>query len=577
MKIKYINISNFKSLTKEQNKLILDDTMTILLGVNESGKSNIIDAIGNINLLGFAPKLYQKSINVSCENGEVVEISFCFEDSNKNETSITYKTGYYPKIKGALIEKFNNNILIKQFKSQLEIIDTTGFPETIKKSIQILKDNEILYPDYVELFSSVFRIISGKYSLPYSLEDILKEIENIYDELPKIIYIPLNFTELKGTYTYKEILETKNDSFIQKFLFLCGISKEDIKNLSALDGSKFETKRRILINRIKSNIVEPFEKYYNHKDFKIEMVLTENSLNLFGVTDEKYVSLDFRSQGLKWYFMFFVYMQSLSITLDSNFLFLFDEPGIYLHINAQKELLRFLRELCKNNSQVIFSTHLPFMIETDNLNNLRAIIKDEKGNTQIHNNIFSSKIPVYGKNNTLAPIFNSIGFNLNHSIFGDGVLNVLVEGITDKIILDAMNKKYYNKSVNFIPCGGASNIKNVLSLVLGFGYDFIIFFDADKVGIREAKQIYNSYSFAVQDKLFLINGLSFTNDAINSSNYTIESNISTYDLNKLETIYDGTDETKKNFALEFYKKVINNQLELNNETIDNFDRIFNLL
>ena len=575
LKVKKIQIKNFKSLSQNHNELILDDKMTILLGVNESGKSNIIDAIGNVKLLSTLPKYYKENINVSCEKEDNVELTFFFEDEEGNETIITYKHDYYPQISGNLIKRFNTNDLIKDFINFVDQMSNGYYSTEFSKCVDILQHKDILFTNYRNIFTEAYKVVSGKFLLGYSLEDLLEEIEKIYGELPIIVSMALDFKELKGIYTFKEILDAKTNSFISRFLDLCKISKTDIENLPELSESKFETQRRALVEKIRKSAIEPFTQYYNHEDLHIEIDITKNALKIFGVTDEKYVVIDQRSQGLKWYFMFYVFMRSNSIKLDENFLFLFDEPGIYLHINAQKELLKFLRELCESNSQVIFSTHLPFMIENDNLNNLRAIIKNEKGDTQIYNNIFSNAIPVLGKNNTLAPVFKSIGFDLSNSVYGDGLLNVLVEGITDKIILDAMNKVLYNKKVNFIPCGGASNLKNVLSLMVGFNYDFIIFFDADKPGIKEAENISKNFSIAVKDKVFFINGSSIENPE--RDDFTIEKNISDLDMKKFDNILDGTSESKKNFALEFRKKVVDKEIPLETITIQNFNKIFAII
>ena len=41
-----------------------------------------------------------------------------------------------------------------------------------------------------------------------------------------------------------------------------------------------------------------------------------------------------------------------------------DEPGVYLHVNAQRELLTLLKSLCNNGSQVVYTTHSPAVIKS---------------------------------------------------------------------------------------------------------------------------------------------------------------------------------------------------------------------
>ena len=76
---------------------------------------------------------------------------------------------------------------------------------------------------------------------------------------------------------------------------------------------------------------------------------------------------------------------------DTNVIFLLDEPGVYLHVNAQRELLRLFYDLCKNDNQVVYSTHSPYMIDSNNIINIRAIEKDERGHTNIYNTAYDNK------------------------------------------------------------------------------------------------------------------------------------------------------------------------------------------
>ncbi len=53
MKIKSVVISNYKSLGDERNTLLLEDNITALIGKNDSGKSNILEALGNMSFTHY--------------------------------------------------------------------------------------------------------------------------------------------------------------------------------------------------------------------------------------------------------------------------------------------------------------------------------------------------------------------------------------------------------------------------------------------------------------------------------------------------------------------------------------------
>ena len=62
MKVKSIKIENFKSIAEENNRIDLESINTIV-GKNESGKSNLIEAIGKLNLTGINDTNYFKNNN----------------------------------------------------------------------------------------------------------------------------------------------------------------------------------------------------------------------------------------------------------------------------------------------------------------------------------------------------------------------------------------------------------------------------------------------------------------------------------------------------------------------------------
>ncbi|MBP2079619.1 AAA family ATPase [Oceanobacillus polygoni] len=49
MNIKSIEINNYKSFKEEKNITYLEDSVTAVIGKNESGKSNFLEAIGSLH------------------------------------------------------------------------------------------------------------------------------------------------------------------------------------------------------------------------------------------------------------------------------------------------------------------------------------------------------------------------------------------------------------------------------------------------------------------------------------------------------------------------------------------------
>lgn len=63
-----------------------------------------------------------------------------------------------------------------------------------------------------------------------------------------------------------------------------------------------------------------------------------------------------------------------------SYIYLFDEPGMYLHPNGQKDLIQVLERFAEQN-QIVYATHSLFMLNQNFPERHRLIKKDERGTT----------------------------------------------------------------------------------------------------------------------------------------------------------------------------------------------------
>ena len=77
MIIKNIIINNYKSIGNKRNKLEVDEYVTVLIGKNESGKSNILEAIGEQQIVNkLNPQIFN---NKNRMNDEEISIEFVLQ------------------------------------------------------------------------------------------------------------------------------------------------------------------------------------------------------------------------------------------------------------------------------------------------------------------------------------------------------------------------------------------------------------------------------------------------------------------------------------------------------------------
>lgn len=117
MIIKNIIINNYKSIGNKRNKLEVDEYVTVLIGKNESGKSNILEAIGEQQIVNkLNPQIFN---NKNRMNDEEISIEFVLQFTQEerkklnlkdnNETIIHMSRDNLREIKGSLKDVIDND------------------------------------------------------------------------------------------------------------------------------------------------------------------------------------------------------------------------------------------------------------------------------------------------------------------------------------------------------------------------------------------------------------------------------------------------------------------------------------
>lgn len=202
--------------------------------------------------------------------------------------------------------------------------------------------------------------------------------------------------------------------------------------------------------------------------------LVSDPTNTFDVE----VNLDERSRGFRWFFSFYI---TFSADTDGgramNAILLLDEPGLFLHIESQKDLQAHFENDFDN--QIIYTTHSPFMISIQALDRLRTVNIHEADGTTVTNN------PT-GDGRTLAPIRAALGYYYADSLF-IGPNNLVVEGVTDWWLLEAVSKHFVSagkpglpRNLAVPPVDGAPKVANMVSLLVSQKLNALVLLDDEK-------------------------------------------------------------------------------------------------
>lgn len=179
-----------------------------------------------------------------------------------------------------------------------------------------------------------------------------------------------------------------------------------------------------------------------------------------------------------------------------------DEPGLFLHALSQADLLRHLSVDFTN--QIVYTTHSPFMVPTENLDAIRTVSIDQDAGTTVSNN------PT-GDSRTLFPIQAALGFTISQSLFV-GPSNLIVEGVTDFWILSCVSdylsglgRPGLPNDLTLTPAGGAQKVPYLVALLTSERLRVMVLFDDEKKARSTKAEL-------VQEKLIRDNNVVFVTE-----------------------------------------------------------------
>jgi len=418
-----------------------------------------------------------------------------------------------------------------------------------------------------------------RYALIRHLEIVKSKIRKKYALLPRFYHRKVE-EELQSEYQLEEAKKQIKDrkGALYKFLLASEISTQEfLLSMENDDENQLKICRNKIKEKVKYNIQKKFNKFYEEENVQIKVLFKNDLIKILVKTNENTTNISERSNGLRWYLNLFIDILANDIK-DTNVIFLLDEPGVYLHVNAQRELLRLFYDLCKNDNQVVYSTHSPYMIDSNNIINIRAIEKDERGHTNIYNTAYDNKFNSVSKRETLSPLIQAIGADLRFNIGPQAEkLNIVTEGITDYMYYTAM-LYYFNipeeKMPYIIPAVGAGNVNVIVSVLIGWGCDFKVILDYDKAGFVECEKLVDNLNLEINKDIFFVNcKATYDNKDKEVYKYSqfVESLISDEDKSKFSISYL---DNKTMAAKEFYDKVKCKSVHLSDETVNNFKKLF---
>lgn len=531
MILESFRIQNFRSIVDTGWCQFSHDNVTVLIGQNESGKTSVLEAISKTfsdndisdDDTRTGADLPRISVKVKIDK---VNFFNYFQDYTNEEKSRADK----------ILKKINYNI-------EIEFYWTKNADDEFEKGYVIISDDSIIseLDNQKEIKQELQSTADISVEVVNETSEEEKQIDSasvaqfIYDEAPVVVL----FNKATGILPDKidikdsEKLDTKTGmTAANNFL---SVAKIDLKSLLSEANRRQET----ILNKANEKISQEFSDFWtqtigkSNNKISIACKLERHDATVPEKAGKEYLTfyiydggerlhLRQRSEGVKWFFSFFLQLKAIENNPDK--IFLLDEPGSNLHIKAQKDVLNLMNKISAK-VPLIYSTHSPDMVEYDKIYRILAVERGEVEDTESPTIIKTATQLSSASEDTLSPLLKCMGANFYNQNVIQKRNNVLLEEISGFYYLKAFYK-LLNKDfeVHFIPCNGVTTVTKFANMFLGWGLDFITVVDDDgsarSVYKDLKKNLYGDNEEVAKKNVYKIENCSGIEDLFESVDFT---------------------------------------------------------
>lgn len=199
------------------------------------------------------------------------------------------------------------------------------------------------------------------------------------------------------------------------------------------------------------------------------------------------IKLEERSRGFQWFFSFDLLFSHQTQADFKDCVLLLDEPGLHLHPDGQGDLVKRLEAYSAENT-VVYTTHLPFMLNLREPQRIRVVSESDRG-TVVREELTESQPEAK------LLLQSALGMGLSQSYLV-APRNLVVEGVHDYWLLTDLSnlfvrsgKKGVNEEVLISPAGGATEAAYLATFMIGQDLEVVALFDSDKEGEEAGRKL----------------------------------------------------------------------------------------
>lgn len=522
-----IRITNYKGiedLTIEIESPKNPGRFITMIGLNESGKTTILEAMSHSSLSDSDTSDLMESIQGDPELNDLIpkKHKAAFTGVVSIRARVMLSSGDINKIDSFIKNEFG----YKTIRPLSPILD-------IDKQYTF-EDSSCTKQTNLWTFGPEVRKIRGSKIISFDSihhrSEWTKTVEFIRSLLPRIIYFPTFLVQFPSR-IYLEGNHGQTDQYYRDVIndVLCclphplSIDKHIIERIdkhrkpstpfssalrSAPEGQQIDATVQALSGELNRVIFgawsDIFGKKIKNRRINVEWHIDED--NDRHVYLEFYISagssrfyISERSLGFRWFFSFLLFTQFRSFrSSDNKVIFLFDEPASHLHAKAQSRLLESFSKIADPDHLIIYSTHSHYLInplwleKAYIITNASLDADSDDPNIELNDSdtaIDAIKYPKFVSENPtkltyFQPALDSLDYRQSPTLIGER--SVLFEGKSDFYAFSYfMNKLNLQDLFLPFPATGSGTMGALVALMRGWGVPFLILLDDDAAGRKE--------------------------------------------------------------------------------------------
>lgn len=534
-KFKFTNFKGIRDL-----ELDLTGDVTTLIGLNESGKTTILEAIFCFSYGAEKLDMINSGMESLRDPEQWIPIALRanFNDTITICATVALDDADQLAFKQHMKSKFD--LAVSALPTELEISEHYRFEDS--RYVKAKGPSKI--------WSLNLRGTKDRQRTPRSFEATTAEWQGAVDylkgTLPKIWYFPNFLFELPEKFLLTQAAGSRPAEDMDKALFYrstfervlgelgtgANLDTHVVARLESADKTDERNLKALLLEMgrvITGTILDGWNRIFGSSPAGQEVDIDASTdaqgepyLELRIKGQDGYYDLSERSLGFRWFFMFLLMTSYHGVRskVGPRALFLLDEPASNLHSSAQAELLKSFESLSED-CHLVYTTHSHHMINVKWLDSAFVVKNEALGSLSFEDYVntrigartsvtatryrrFVSQHP--GETSYFQPVLDLLEYKPSTLEPVPDV--VLVEGKSDYFLLryctDVLG---LHPALPLVPGGGAGKLDPLIRLHLGWGKSFVVLLDGDAEGLKQKARYEKEFGTLVAGRCHVLSDL----------------------------------------------------------------------